>query len=80
MRELAGEGLLLLALKWHFNGTSTALQWRLKATSKELQWHFNGIKNQPFLGVADVDILLWYFINYIKFLYKNGGSNNVDCR
>ena len=55
MRELAGEGVLLLALKWHFNGTSTALQWRLKATSKELQWNFNGTKKKLFWGVADVN-------------------------
>ena len=54
MRELAGEGLLLLALKWHFNGTSTALQWCLNGNSTELQWHFNGTQ-KPFLGVADVD-------------------------
>ena len=65
MRELAGEGLLLLALKWNFNSTSTALQWCIKATSKELQCHFNGTKNF-FLGVANVDNFLWYFINYIK--------------
>jgi hypothetical protein len=56
------EGLLLLALKWHLNGTSTSLQWRLKATSKELQWHFNSTK-KPFLGVADVHNLFfsWYW-------------------
>ena len=57
MKELAGEGLSLLALKRHFNGTSTALQWRLNATSKELQWHFIG--TNFFLGVADVDDFLW---------------------
>ena len=54
------EGLLLLALKWHLNGTSTALQWRLKATSKELQWHFNGPK-KPVFGVADVDNFFMVF-------------------
>jgi hypothetical protein len=60
MRELAMEGLLLLALKWHLNGTSTPLQWRLKATSKELQWHFNGPK-KPVFGVADVDNFFMVF-------------------
>ena len=42
--EIAGEGLSLLALQGHFNGTSTALQLRLNGTSMELQWHFNGTK------------------------------------
>ena len=64
MSELAGEGLLILALQWHFNGTSSALQWRLNATSTEIQWHFNGTKKK-FLGVADVDNFLWYLINNI---------------
>ena len=48
------EGLFLLALKRHFNGTSTALQWRLNGSSTELQRHFNGTQ-KPCLGVADVD-------------------------
>ena len=56
MRELAGEGMLLLGLQWHFNGNSTALQWRFNGTSTELQWH-----KKPFLGVADVDIFCMVF-------------------
>ena len=39
MRELAGEGPSLLALKGNFIGTSTALHWRLNGTATELQWH-----------------------------------------
>ena len=54
MRELAGEGLSLLALQGFFNGTSAALQWRLNSTSMELQCHFNGSK-KPFFGLAGVD-------------------------
>jgi hypothetical protein len=60
--------VLLVALKWHFNGTSTALQWRLKATSKELQWNFNGTKKKLFLGVADVDN---FFMVFYKLYYHN---------
>jgi hypothetical protein len=63
MRELAGEGVLLLAPKWHFNGSSTALQWRLKANSKELQWNFNGTKKNFFW--------VWLFMVFYKLYYHN---------
>ena len=56
MRELEGEGLSLLALKWHYNGISIALQWRLKGTSMVLQSHII-----PFLGVAEVDNFVMVF-------------------
>ena len=60
MRELAEEGMSLLALNVHFNGTSKALQLRLTGTSTELQWHFNGTK-KPFLCLAGVDNFLMVF-------------------
>ena len=71
IRELAREGLSLLAHKWHFNGTSTALQWRLKGTSMKLQLHFNGTK-YFFCVLLMWIILLWYFINYIKMSKRRG--------
>ena len=71
MSELSGECLLLLVLKWHFNVTSTALQWRLNGTSTELQWHFNGTK-KTCLGVADVDNILCYLIDYITCEIRMG--------
>ena len=73
MSELAGEGMLLLVLKWHFhdfNSTSMAPN----GTSTELQWHFNGTK-KTFLGVADGDNFLMVFYKLYYMWNKDGGSN-----
>ena len=66
MSELAGEGILLLVLKWHFGDTSTVLQWRINGTSTELQWHFNGTQKKHFWVW-----LMWiiFFIVFYKLRY-----------